>query len=49
MQRANEQKKIVPFLPMSTAKHYKIFYRNSLIFFYVNITSGGVSEFCFGD
>ena len=32
MQRANEQKKIVPFLPMSTAKHCKIFYRNSLIF-----------------
>ena len=33
MQRANEQKKIVPFLPMSTAKHCKIFYRNSLVFF----------------
>ena len=32
MQRANEQKKIVPFLPMSTAKHCKIFYRNSLVF-----------------
>ena len=26
------KKKIVPFLPMSTAKHCKIFYRNSLIF-----------------
>ena len=46
MQRANEQKKIVPFLPMSTASIYSIV---TAWFFHVNMTSGGVSEFCFGD